>query len=132
MNQVLDQIYNTSGDLESLTKTASEQGQRPTLADLALALVSDENTSSEDLTKVASDQKAVLENLIASDRAGRAMAHHEFSELEKAASEGNVEPILAFLADVMEPAVEEPQVDERAAALSIVREELARRATAKA
>ena len=99
MNEVLAGIYGTGG----FDKTASVSGEgEMTLSDLALMLTVDQHEEGTDLEKVASVHNEVLDNLVAFDRAGRAMAHSEFSEIEKAAHEGNAEPIEAFFADVAE------------------------------
>lgn len=120
MNAILANIYGTHG----MEKSASAEQGPQTLSDLALLLVYDEKEHGDDLTKVASVHKGVFDQLCAFDRAGRAMAHAEFTELEKAASEGNVEPLQAFFADVVEP---ELSPAEKQAALDAVKQELARR-----
>lgn len=103
-NEILMGIYGTGG----LEKTASPFGDgQMTLSDLALMLVVDEEDEGQDLTKVASAHDGVLDQLVSFDRAGRAMAHHEFSEMEKAAFEGNTAPLEEFFAD----AVEEPETE---------------------
>ena len=121
MNAVLAHIYGTNG----LEKTAGEATLPSNLSELAISLVYDEAEHGQDLTKVAAAQKPVFEQLCSYDRAGRALAQAEFSELEKQASEGNVEMLQAFLADVVEQP--DPQEVERQQALDAVRQELARR-----
>jgi hypothetical protein len=118
VNEILDRIYGTSG----AEKTASE-GEQITLSDLALALVVDESEEKPDLEKVASAHDHVLQQLVAFDRAGRAMAHSEFSDLEKLAAEGNTAPLEAFFADV-----EQAVNAEREALKDAVRKEIERRA----
>tara|TARA_Y100001973_G_scaffold106120_1_gene182160 strand:- start:7158 stop:7547 length:390 start_codon:yes stop_codon:yes gene_type:complete len=99
MNSLLANIYGTGGvDLE---KTAGVDNAPKSLSDLAL-MIAVEDHNGEDLEKVASVHDNVLENLISFDRAGRAIAHQEFFEMEKSASEGNMEPIETFFSDVVE------------------------------
>lgn len=99
MNQILAGIYGTHGH----EKVASEGGQAiHTLSDLALALVVEQMPEGSDLEKVASAHAPILENLEYYDLAGRAMAHSEFSEMEKAASEGNWGPLEAFFEEQVE------------------------------
>lgn len=124
MNAVLSHIYGTDG----LEKTAGAGKLPDTLSDLALLLVYDES-SGDDLTKVASAQKGTLGQLVSFDRAGRAMAQAEFTSLEKTASEGNIEPLKAFFGDLIEEVPPETPVD-NAAALEVVKQEIARRAAA--
>lgn len=121
MNAILANIYGT----HEMEKTAAAQKGPQNLSDLALLLVYDEDDHGSDLTKVASVHKQAFEQIVSFDRAGRAMAQAEFSELEKAASEGNMEPLQAFFGDVVE---QEPSDEEKAAALDAVKRELARRA----
>lgn len=121
MNAILSNIYGTHG----MEKTAAAQQGPQNLSDLALLLVYDEEEHGGDLTKVASVHKDVFGQLCSFDRAGRAMAQAEFTDLEKVASEGNLEPLQAFFADVVEP---EPSAEEKQAALDAVKQELARRA----
>jgi len=121
MNELLASIYETGG----FEKTASIDGEgQMTLSDLALMLTVDHTGEEEEIEKVASIHDTVLDNLVSFDRAGRAMAHAEFSEIEKAASEGNVAPLEAFFGETLE---EEPALDERDALKQAVLEELARR-----
>jgi vacuolar-type H+-ATPase subunit C/Vma6 len=99
MNQILAGIYGTHGH----EKVASEGGHAiATLSDLALALVVEQMPEGSDLEKVASAQAPVLEELEYYDLAGRAAAHSEFSEMEKAASEGNWGPLEAFFEEQVE------------------------------
>ena len=120
MNELIAGIYGTAG----FEKTAGIGGEGlMTLSDLALMITVDSTGEDADLEKVASAHDGVLEELVAFDRAGRAMAHAEFSEMEKAASEGNSAPLETFFADVAPP--EEPA--EKEALRSAILEELARR-----
>lgn len=122
MNTVLAHIYGTNG----LEKTAGETSMPSNLSELAVALVYNEEAHGQDLTKIAAAQQPVFDQLCSFDRAGRALAQAEFSELEKLASEGNAEPLQAFLADILDrSALEEA---ERQQALAAVQAELARRA----
>lgn len=101
-NEILSSIYGTGGH----EKTASPfTGEAVTLSDLALALVTDGSEEGEDLEKVASEADSVLNQLVEADRAGRAMAHHEFGEMEKSAAEGDSSALEAFYAEA-EPASE--------------------------
>lgn len=119
MNELLAGIYQTVG----FEKTASISGEGAmTLSDLALMITVDGSEEGADLEKVASSHDSVLEELVSFDRAGRAMAHAEFSEMEKAASDGNLAPLETFFADVPEGNNDE-QEELRAA----IEEELARR-----
>tara|TARA_B100000214_G_scaffold17015_1_gene11523 strand:+ start:55 stop:420 length:366 start_codon:yes stop_codon:yes gene_type:complete len=119
MNELLAGIYETGG----FQKTAGVNGQDPmSLSDLALMISVEQNEEGADLEKVASVQDSVLDELVSFDRAGRAMAHAEFSEMEKAASEGNMEPLEIFFTDV-----EQEDVSEREQLKAAVLEELARR-----
>ena len=121
MNELLAGIYGTAG----FEKTASLNGEGPmTLSDLALMLSVEETGEGADLEKVASVHDGVLENLVAFDRAGRAMAHQEFSNMEKAASEGDMEPLETFFA---EEAAEEPEAPAQDDLREAVLAEIARR-----
>ena len=121
MNEILAGIYGTGG----FEKTASVSGEgEMTLSDLALMLTVEQHDEGTDLEKVASVHNEVLDNLVAFDRAGRAMAHSEFSEIEKAAHEGNTEPIEAFFADIVE---EDGEDAEKQALRQAIEAELARR-----
>ena len=124
MNIVLAHIYGTHGGLE---KTAAELPEGVTidqlpqnLHDLALALVSN-GSEGEDLQKVASAHKAVFEDLVNFDSAGRHIAQAEFSEMEKAAAEGDPSALLEFLS------VDE-EVDQKAQIRAAIQAELQRRA----
>lgn len=120
MNEILAGIYGTGG----FDKTASVSGEgEMTLSDLALMLTVEQHDEGTDLEKVASVHNEVLDNLVAFDRAGRAMAHSEFSEIEKAAHEGNMEPLEAFFADV----AEDDEDVERQALRQAIEVELSRR-----
>jgi hypothetical protein len=110
MNEFLASIYGTGG----AEKVASYQDptEPATLHDLALALVYQELGEDAELDKLASLHDAVQEKLIEFDRAGRAVAHAEFSELEKAAFEdGDWGPLSAFFDDEeeLQEQIEEPQ-----------------------
>lgn len=119
MNQIIAGIYGTGGH----EKVAAAGGEKiSTLADLALLMTLEAGTSADDIEKVASVQGSVLEDLINYDRSGRAMAHYEFSQMEKEASEGNTEALEKFFADLV------PQEQTKTAALKeAIRQELARR-----
>lgn len=95
MNELLANIYGTGG----FEKTASENGELPTLASLAESFAADA-VGGGDLEKVASAQESIFEHLVSFDRAGRAIAHHEFSQMEKSAHEGDASAIEAFFSDV--------------------------------
>lgn len=96
MNQVIAGIYGTGGH----EKVAYETGERvATLSDLAILLATESGVDTSDLEKVASVHESTLGDLISFDRSGRAMAHYEFSQMEKEASEGNTEALEAFFAD---------------------------------
>jgi len=97
MNELLANIYGTGG----FEKTASANGELPTLADLALTFAS-EAVGQEDHEKLASAHDDIFEHLVSFDRAGRAIAQHEFSQMEKAAHEGDTSAIEAFFEDVIE------------------------------
>lgn len=119
MNELLGSIYETGG----FQKTAGVNGQDPmTLSDLALMISVEQTEEGADLEKVASAQDSVLGELVSFDRAGRAMAHAEFSEMEKAAAEGNIEPLEIFFTDL-----QEDEVGEKEQLKAAVLEELARR-----
>jgi hypothetical protein len=97
MNQIIAGIYGTGGQ----EKVASADGERITsLSDLALLMVSESNLGGDDLEKVASAHSSALDDLINFDRSGRAMAHYEFSEMEKAAASGDMSALEAFFADL--------------------------------
>lgn len=122
MNEILAGIYGTHGH----EKVASEGGQAiATLSDLALALVVEQMPEGADLEKVASVHAPVLEELEMYDLAGRAAAHSEFSELEKAAAEGDWGPLEAFFEDQIE--TESAEISEAAAIKQQVLAELSRR-----
>jgi hypothetical protein len=134
MNQLLSNIYETAG----FEKTASaETGLPENLSDLALMVaVEDAGEDSKDVEKIASVHGAVMDQFVSFDRAGRAIAHQEFGEMEKEASEGNTAPIEAFFADILrndeEPAAaEEEEADLTSPEISQMKEailhELAKR-----
>lgn len=116
MNQVIAGIYGTGGH----EKVAYETGERvATLSDLAILLATESGVDTSNLEKVASAHDSVLGDLISFDRSGRAMAHYEFSQMEKEASEGNTEALELFFADV--------GTSERDQMRQAIRAELARR-----
>jgi hypothetical protein len=121
MNQILAGIYGTHGH----EKVASEGGHAiASLSDLALALVVEELPEGTDLEKVASVHAPILEELEWYDLSGRAAAHAEFSEMEKAAQEGDWSALEAFFQDAAE---DEGLHGEAAAIKQAVLAELARR-----
>jgi hypothetical protein len=120
MNELLAGIYETSG----FQKTAGVNGEDAmSLSDLALMISVEQNEEGAPLEKVASAQDSVLDELVSFDRAGRAMAHAEFSEMEKAATEGNIEPLEIFFTD----SEQEEEVGEKEQLRAALLEELARR-----
>jgi hypothetical protein len=120
MNPILANIYSTHGGLEKtagLLPEGVDASELPAnLSDLALLLVADE---SGDIQKTASEHKDVLGSLISFDEAGRYVAQAEFSEMEKAASEGDSSALEEFFSDVGQG-----QLDERAALKAALRDEL--------
>jgi hypothetical protein len=99
MNDILAGIYGTFGH----EKVASEGGQPfASLSDLALAITTETVEEGSDLEKVASVHGSILEELEFYDLSGRAAAHAQFSEFEKAASEGDTSALEAFFQDVIE------------------------------
>jgi len=117
MNQILAGIYGT----QDFEKVASVQGQPlTTLSDLALAITTETVGEGVDFEKKASVHNGILEELEYYDLSGRAAAHAEFSEMEKAASEGDPSALEDFFAD------DEP-LSEAAAIQQAVLAELARR-----
>jgi len=115
---IIADVYGTYG----IEKDASaEEGQPPTLSDIALSLVIDslsdevdftKEASEETLTKVAQLHEKVLDNLLQFDYAGRASAHEHYSALEKLAIEGNIAPLEEFFSDLEEPEAEEDDAPE--------------------
>ena len=104
MDPHLSNIYGTGG----FEKVASaESGLAESLSDLALLISHEIHGESEDLEKVASTHNEVLDTLVAYDQAGRALAHAEFEELEKAAQAGDTTGLEQFFADTV---IEEPEV----------------------
>ena len=97
MNELLAGVYGTGG----FDKTASEGGP-VTLSDIA-HLFASEAVSNGDLEKVASARNEILEHLVSFDQAGRAIAQHEFTKMEKMAFAGDTSAIEAFFDDVEEP-----------------------------
>ena len=125
MNMILTNIYGTNGGLD-LEKTAAEMPEGvsledlPTnLSDLALMLVSD--GGDQDIEKTAAAHSSSLQVLVDFDSAGRHVAQAEFSEMEKAASEGDTDALEEFFSDV------EDVQDDREAMKDAIRAELARR-----
>lgn len=117
MNELLAGIYGTGG----FEKTASVNGEQATLADLALEFAN-EAVGGEDHVKLASARDDIFEHLVSFDRAGRAIAQHEFAQMEKAAHEGDASAIEAFFSDV----AEEPQeMDAKSAVLAEIERRLA-------
>lgn len=118
MNHIIAGIYGTGGH----EKVASEGGEHiATLSDLAALMIVESGADTGNLEKVASAHGATLSDLASFDRSGRAMAHYEFSQMEKEASEGNYAPLEAFFSDL------DPEVSERDALKAAIRDELARR-----
>ncbi len=124
MNVLLANIYSTHGGLEKvaaeLPEGVTSDDLPDTLSDLALMIVSDDDG---DLQKTAAAHENVLGSLIDFDAAGRHVAQAEFSEMEKAAAEGDPSALEAFFANV-DGATE---IDQRAAAKQAIQAELARR-----
>ena len=127
MNPLITNIYGTLGGLD-LEKTAAElpEGMSPqdlpsNLSELAEKIVVSGLEEGADIEKTAAVHQNVLTDLIEIDRAGRYMAHAEFSEMEKAAAEGDSSALEAFFADTA------PQTDERAQLREAVKAELQRR-----
>ena len=119
MNEILAGIYGTGG----FEKTASENGELPTLADLALAFAN-EAVNGDDHEKLASAHNDIFEHLVSFDRAGRAIAQHEFSQMEKAAHAGDASAIEAFFADVIEDAGQGGEADVRSAVMAEIERRL--------
>jgi hypothetical protein len=121
MNPAIASVYGTGGH----EKVASTDGKAfNTLSDIAMVLVTEGLPEGTEIEKVAAAHDAVLEELQEYDMAGRAAAHAEFSEMEKAAFEGGDSSALEqFLGE----AVQEP-VSEADRLRQAVAEELARRA----
>lgn len=103
MNELLAGVYGTGG----FEKTASEGGAQ-TLSDIALLFAS-EAVEGDDHEKIASAHQEILEHLVSFDQAGRAIAQHEFTKMEKMAFAGDTSAIEAFFADVEEPQSEDPR-----------------------
>ena len=93
MNELLAGVYGTGG----FEKNASEGGPT-TLVDLA-QVFANEAVSDGDLEKVASAKGEIFEHLVSFDQAGRAVAQHEFTKMEKMAFAGDSSAIEAFFAD---------------------------------
>ena len=98
MNQVIAGIYGTGGH----EKVASAGGESiTTLDDLALLFLSEVGfDGSEGVEKIAAARDEVLNEFASFDQAGRALAHHEFEQMEKEASEGDTSALEAFFADL--------------------------------
>tara|TARA_Y100000034_G_scaffold123408_1_gene170109 strand:+ start:1402 stop:1794 length:393 start_codon:yes stop_codon:yes gene_type:complete len=125
MNPILANIYGTHGGLE---KTAAELPEGvsvddlpDTLSDLALMIISGEVDG--EIEKTAAQHKGVLDSLIEFDAAGRHVAQAEFSEMEKAAADGDPSALEAFFSDVDG----ETELDQKAAARQAILAELERR-----
>lgn len=97
MNEILAHIYGTLGF--ELEKTASAEDIPNNLEELAISIVIEGlGQDGNDLEKVASAHTEVYERLLDVDRAGRAIAHRDYSQLEKLAFvDGNPEPLEQFL-----------------------------------
>jgi hypothetical protein len=122
MNPLIAHIYGTHGGLD-LEKTAGVNvdelpSNLPELAEMIVLAGAEEG---DDFEKTAAAHQSVLQDLIEIDKAGRYMAHAEFSEMEKMAAEGDTSALEAFFADVT------PQGDERAQLREAVKAELQRR-----
>ena len=121
MNELLANVYGTGG----FEKTASEGGaDHSTLADLALAFAN-EAVEGDDHEKVASAHQEIFDHLVSFDRAGRAIAHHAFSQMEKAAHEGDSSALEAFFGDVIASSNEPEVPDARAAVMAEIERRLA-------
>ena len=98
MNEILANIYGTGG----FDKTAAaSEGLPQNLSDLSLMIISADHTEGDDLEKVASAHNQLLDSFVSFDRSGRALAHQEFLDMEKAASDGNAEALESFFEDVL-------------------------------
>ena len=112
MDPHLSNIYGTGG----FEKTASaESGLAETLSDLALYIAHSISEEGEDLEKVAQAHNYILDELVAYDQAGRALAHAEFEELEKQAQAGDTTGLEQFFADVATEGSEDDNEDVRMA-----------------
>lgn len=117
MNQIIAGIYGTGGH----EKVASEGGETvATLSDLAVLMTAEFGVDTSDLEKVASVHQSVLGDLISFDRSGRAMAHHEFSQMEAEAANGNAAALEAFFAD-------QAALEKEASIKQAIHQEMARR-----
>ena len=125
MNILLANIYATHGGLEKVAHELPEgvtaDDLPANLSDLSLMIVADE--SGDDIEKTAAAHKDVLSNLIEFDSAGRHVAQAEFSEMEKAAAEGDPSALEAFFTNVEEV----PELEQRAAVAGSIKAELRRR-----
>lgn len=108
MNELIAGIYGTGGH----EKVASEEGGQAisSLRELATAEVLASGVNTKDLEKVASATQARLEDLMSYDRSGRAMAHYEFSQMEKEAAEGNPEALELFFSDMIQEQPEQTKI----------------------
>lgn len=120
MNELLAGIYGTGG----FEKVAHEDGRATTLSDLAFTFAS-EAVGDGDHEKIASAQSDIFEHLVSFDRAGRAIAQNEFSQMEKAAHEGDPSALEAFFEDVATPDVQDDTSDVRSAILAEIERRLA-------
>ena len=117
MDPHLSNIYGTGG----FEKTASaESGLAETLSDLALYIAHSISEEGEDLEKVAQAHNYILDELVAYDQAGRALAHAEFEELEKQAQAGDTTGLEQFFSDVGE--AEDTGTDDEDVRMAIIRE----------
>jgi hypothetical protein len=110
MNELLAGVYGTNG----FDKTASAGGPS-TLAGVASALAAEAVDDHGDMSKVASAQNEIMEHLVSFDQAGRAIAQHEFTQMEKMAFAGDSSAIEAFFGEEMsseEPSPREIVLDE--------------------
>lgn len=105
MNPFFASIYGFQD--EGMEKVASADGQPVnTLADLAKGIVMEAMPQEADLQKVAAAEAKIFDALVEMDFAGRDIAHSEFEDLEKRASEGDAQPILHFFGEAESAAVE--------------------------
>tara|TARA_B100000085_G_C18257643_1_gene396713 strand:+ start:75 stop:452 length:378 start_codon:yes stop_codon:yes gene_type:complete len=117
MDPHLSNIYGTGG----FEKTASaESGLAETLSDLALYIAHSISEEGEDLEKIAQAHNYILDELVAYDQAGRALAHAEFEELEKQAQAGDTTGLEQFFSDVGE--AEDTEIGDDEVRMAIVRE----------
>jgi hypothetical protein len=111
-NEILSTIYGTLG----AEKVASPSGEgHLDLHDYALYLVSEEMGEDADGAEKVAAAQAKLDNLIEYDRAGRAQAQVEFSNMEQMAAEGDWSALETFYGDI------EIVEDEKTAAVAFTR-----------